>query len=425
MNIKNMRELVAAISDVPPEIEECLNLIVELDRQSCSLKTDIEGEFRDFGGISCPDNKKNYMRYLIKKAKKCSEKKIQLIAQVFAFLDGNVHKLDEKIKDLDGGEDTKEVPKQLRVEFKTSKSLNGEKAITLKHQEGLQERREGLVPGQTKYKDNTKAYVDPKATRQENKYGSNESKENFNRAVAEACNGGKREELRTSGHKEPKRTKKCDDKFKQTAPVAYGRMQDTLCGVEHGQQLLENAARSVEGKGASDAQAKIPKHVRQKKNVTSEKTCNKYVEHVSQEYKAKTKPSGGAQTMKENWFDNNSGSVVSSGKSDVSTKVKPGRSRKGDAQKQSENPKEKSRKKRRRDEEEDGRSPKMLKTSRDRDQVEVVTAPEEPRFCLCRGISYGNMVGCDNATCSIEWFHFGCVGLTSPPTGDWFCPSCR
>ena len=35
------------------------------------------------------------------------------------------------------------------------------------------------------------------------------------------------------------------------------------------------------------------------------------------------------------------------------------------------------------------------------------------------------MVACDNESCSIEWFHFVCVGVTSKPKGEWFCPSCR
>ena len=26
--------------------------------------------------------------------------------------------------------------------------------------------------------------------------------------------------------------------------------------------------------------------------------------------------------------------------------------------------------------------------------------------------------------CPIEWFHFGCVGLTAKPKGKWFCPRC-
>lgn len=34
------------------------------------------------------------------------------------------------------------------------------------------------------------------------------------------------------------------------------------------------------------------------------------------------------------------------------------------------------------------------------------------------------MIGCDNSDCPIEWFHFGCMGLTSKPKGKWYCPKC-
>ena len=26
--------------------------------------------------------------------------------------------------------------------------------------------------------------------------------------------------------------------------------------------------------------------------------------------------------------------------------------------------------------------------------------------------------------CPIEWFHYGCVGLSQAPKGKWFCPQC-
>ncbi|KAL8566258.1 hypothetical protein ACOMHN_046759 [Nucella lapillus] len=50
--------------------------------------------------------------------------------------------------------------------------------------------------------------------------------------------------------------------------------------------------------------------------------------------------------------------------------------------------------------------------------------PNEPRYCLCNNVSYGDMVGCDNDDCPIEWFHYGCVGLTQAPKGKWYCPQC-
>jgi hypothetical protein len=51
--------------------------------------------------------------------------------------------------------------------------------------------------------------------------------------------------------------------------------------------------------------------------------------------------------------------------------------------------------------------------------------PNEPTYCLCNQVSFGEMIGCDNEECSIEWFHFQCVGLTSKPKGKWYCPICR
>ncbi|ETV74085.1 hypothetical protein H257_11391 [Aphanomyces astaci] len=50
--------------------------------------------------------------------------------------------------------------------------------------------------------------------------------------------------------------------------------------------------------------------------------------------------------------------------------------------------------------------------------------PNEPLYCHCRRISYGQMIGCDNEDCKYEWFHFDCVGLTEQPSGTWFCKDC-
>ncbi|CAH3152588.1 unnamed protein product, partial [Pocillopora meandrina] len=45
--------------------------------------------------------------------------------------------------------------------------------------------------------------------------------------------------------------------------------------------------------------------------------------------------------------------------------------------------------------------------------------PNEPTYCLCNQVSFGEMIGCDNEECPIEWFHFQCVGLTTKPKGKW------
>lgn len=54
--------------------------------------------------------------------------------------------------------------------------------------------------------------------------------------------------------------------------------------------------------------------------------------------------------------------------------------------------------------------------------------PAEPVYCICREVSYGAMIACDNSKCPIEWFHYGCIGLTQAPQGTqkWYCSErCR
>ncbi|KAI0747798.1 hypothetical protein C8Q80DRAFT_1316285 [Daedaleopsis nitida] len=50
--------------------------------------------------------------------------------------------------------------------------------------------------------------------------------------------------------------------------------------------------------------------------------------------------------------------------------------------------------------------------------------PNEPRYCFCNQVSYGEMIACDNPSCEREWFHMGCVGVTKTPKGKWYCREC-
>lgn len=54
-----------------------------------------------------------------------------------------------------------------------------------------------------------------------------------------------------------------------------------------------------------------------------------------------------------------------------------------------------------------------------------VIDPDEPTYCICDQISFGEMILCDNDLCPIEWFHFSCVELVTKPKGKWYCPNCR
>lgn len=40
---------------------------------------------------------------------------------------------------------------------------------------------------------------------------------------------------------------------------------------------------------------------------------------------------------------------------------------------------------------------------------------DEPKYCYCNDVSYGEMVACDNEDCAIEWFHLKCAGLSRAP----------
>lgn len=68
--------------------------------------------------------------------------------------------------------------------------------------------------------------------------------------------------------------------------------------------------------------------------------------------------------------------------------------------------------------------PRVLTGEEARSNGDVSNDVEES-FCYCRKGEFGRMVACDNPHCKVEWFHFKCVGLTSEPTGSWYCPDCK
>ncbi|TGJ85200.1 hypothetical protein E0Z10_g3534 [Xylaria hypoxylon] len=52
---------------------------------------------------------------------------------------------------------------------------------------------------------------------------------------------------------------------------------------------------------------------------------------------------------------------------------------------------------------------------------------DEPLYCYCNGVSYGEMVACDANDCEREWFHLDCVGLKAAPPSNvkWYCDNCK
>ncbi len=56
--------------------------------------------------------------------------------------------------------------------------------------------------------------------------------------------------------------------------------------------------------------------------------------------------------------------------------------------------------------------------------IEPVIDPNEPVYCFCKRIAFGDMIACDNEDCDVEWFHYPCVNLTRKPRNSWICPTC-
>ncbi len=52
------------------------------------------------------------------------------------------------------------------------------------------------------------------------------------------------------------------------------------------------------------------------------------------------------------------------------------------------------------------------------DEEDVEIDVDEPTYCYCNGVSYGEMVACDADGCAKEWFHLDCVGLKVAPKGN-------
>lgn len=65
------------------------------------------------------------------------------------------------------------------------------------------------------------------------------------------------------------------------------------------------------------------------------------------------------------------------------------------------------------------------KPKKERDEPTRGPTGNEPTYCYCNQVSFGEMVGCDGDTCKREWFHLPCIGFKNPPKGKWYCDDCQ
>ena len=50
----------------------------------------------------------------------------------------------------------------------------------------------------------------------------------------------------------------------------------------------------------------------------------------------------------------------------------------------------------------------------------------EGPWCYCqRHVEGSTLIGCDNDTCQIKWYHMSCLRMKELLEGDWFCPTCH
>jgi len=129
---------------------------------------------------------------------------------------------------------------------------------------------------------------------------------------------------------------------------------------------------------------------------------------VKKELKRKPEKTAKAEKEKEKEKEK-----VKEEKEDHSSSKKEERKSTGKVTKKSATPKQVS-----------GKMKKKRKKEKESTIEDAPVDPDEPTYCICQSISYGDMIGCDNDDCEIEWFHFGCVNLTHKPKGKWYCPRC-
>ncbi|KXN87714.1 Inhibitor of growth protein 4 [Leucoagaricus sp. SymC.cos] len=77
-------------------------------------------------------------------------------------------------------------------------------------------------------------------------------------------------------------------------------------------------------------------------------------------------------------------------------------------------------------EKDDQNSTPSLKITLPPPHPDIYIDPNEPTWCYCNRISFGEMIGCDDPECKYEWFHLECVALKAVPEDEeWYCRECN
>ena len=70
--------------------------------------------------------------------------------------------------------------------------------------------------------------------------------------------------------------------------------------------------------------------------------------------------------------------------------------------------------------------PAVLRGESTDSDSKTLSKKKKPLYCYCqREDEYDDMIECDNPACTFGWFHFSCVGIVTPPDGQWFCDNCQ
>lgn len=353
--MENFKKLVANVCDLPPEVNEYLNVIQELDDKSTSLRRDIEEELRTLNSIAESGNKKDYMRHLIKKAMKYSQKKYELMVSTLALVGHSLHNFDGNIESLDD-------------------SLPESQCEALR-------RGEGTPEDDTEIGSEDHSRTSISITEMDNRNEDSSSSE-LSWDVKQETEW-KEEELRHQNN--------------ETA-----RNEPRL-------QTLDGSNEASTSTQTRDEFSNIPKPVGQNINENTERV--EKLGHKTLEY---TSP----RDSSTKYYKYNNKQKETKKKCFKRSNPCDGQGTSTHVQSRDKNEKKRVRE----DVDENGRSKKTSPRNQTQDVTQV---SEQSLYCFCKEIAFGNMMGCENETCPIEWFHFECVGLTSPPTEDWFCPLCR